>query len=438
MSQLSVRESDGRRLAVAFDVKRLADGIRRRWPRLGITISTEEQYRHLKQDDRLAMTPVAFADASEPCLLTLDAAVGRVQAELHDTIEVSWREQRTWRAASATAQLLPHLRRGGRLLESLLGIFDRVLYERTPFPSCPRWDIYYSTSNPLPPVQWTGRAVRVLTVNDVIQVKFPQLSPQKTPAVRKALDSVRVDRDYIICISECTRGDVLSLLPIAEERVCVIPLAAVKTFENPCRAKALRALRSVGVEPGQYVLALAQMDPRKNTMRVAEAFRTITRQADGAAYTLVLVSSRSNRGALWRRLVSGGLLRSSFRILSDVDDETLAGLYACAAVFAYVPLYEGFGIPAVEAMMAGCPIIVSDTGSLPEVVGQAGVYASPHSTEAISKALGAVLGDEALRGAMRARGRKQAQGFSWAKTAHRTVEFFERIRKAETLRPARH
>ncbi len=414
---------------VAFDVKRLADSFRYNWHNYGVTIYTEELYKRLKCTERIAVAPVAFADADEPCLFTLDTFFERMQADLDQNITISWRQWKSLPGILAMLRLLSLIRRGRRLIEPLVRRLDRLMYERTPFPHSPRWDIYHSPINPLPPVQWTGKAMRVLTVHDVFHLKFPELFRRGIPPVRKALDSINVERDYIICVSDCTRSDILSFVPIAEERICVIPEAAKAIFDSPRREKALTLLQSAGVTSGRYVLALAQNDPRKNIMRLAQAFRAVKAQLAFSDYTLVLVVARTTRKSLSARLRASGLQASSFKIVVDIDDETLAGLYSCAALFAFVSLYEGFGLPIVEAMKAGCPVVVSNTSSLPEVAGAAGFYVDPASVEEIAAGLSQVLGSESLRESLRVRGEKQAKAFSWDKTAAMTLDFYERILK---------
>lgn len=422
---------------VAFDLKRLADSARYGMANYGATQYVAELYGRLRGADGLRIAPVAFAQPREACMATLETTVARMKADLGQDIAQSWQQRRASASANRALHLLDGIPRGRRLSEPVVRTLDRLVYERCPFPNASSWDVYHSPINPLPPAQWTGSALRVLSVMDVIHLTRPEWFRGGIPPVRHALDSVDVNRDYIICISEYTRRDVLSLLPIAEDRTCVVPLAATDTFERPRRDGALSRLKEEDVRPGKYILALGQYDPRKNLARLAAAFRGVRSKPEFADCTLVLVASQLNRKRLARLLRASGLPPSSFRILVDVDDATLAGLLACAAVFAYVPLYEGFGIPVLEAMKAECPVIVSNTSSLPEVAGDAGVYVNPTSVESIVEGLSQVLRDATLRDSIRAKGRRQAAAFSWEKTTTQTLEFYERILEANAPRHSR-
>ncbi len=409
---------DKTKLTVAFDVRRLADSVRYGLRILGITLYTKSLYNLLACAGSVNVGPVIYADTDELSLFSLDVAANQVQHALGREIPLAWQKRNVF--TFQALKVLSHIRRGRSIANP---------YETIPFPSRIRmqWDIYHSPFNALPPPEWTGNAARVLTVHDCLHLKYPELFPLGTPPIRKALDSVDVDRDYIICDSDCTRRDVMSFIPIAEERTHIIPLAVDALFTNPRGELAHQLLQSVGVVPGKYVLALAQPEPRKNILRLAKAFHRIRTNPAFSDYVLILVAAGSHLNTISGELQASGLPKSSFEIVVGIDDETLSGLYGCAALFAYVSLYEGFGIPVLEAMSAGCPVVVSNTSSLPEVAADAGQYVDPTSVEEIAAGLTRVLGNESVRESMIARGKKRAKVFSWEKTAAMTLDFYEQV-----------
>jgi glycosyltransferase involved in cell wall biosynthesis len=307
-------------------------------------------------------------------------------------------------------------------------MLNRIIYKQVMFPSSAQWDIYHSPYYPLPPHHWTGNAVRLLTVHDCINLKYPHLSPEIPAAVGKSLRSVDPSTDYVICDSEYTRQDVLTFIPIAPERTRVIPLAASDLFKRPNKDLAYSLLQTEGVAPEKYVLGLGQLYPRKNLLNLARAFLHGYRQGDLKDYVLLFVTSRgANRTSLFKQLYALGLPESAVRVVYNIDDETLAALYACAGLFAYVSFYEGFGIPPLEAMSAGCPVVVSQASSLPEVVGDAGEYVDPHDIESIAAGLARVLHNADLRAALIDKGHQQAARFSWHNTSSMNLEFYREV-----------
>ena len=429
------------RLTVAFDVKRLADAARHGWAIKGITRYTRSLYEKLQNcTARVKAEPVVFADMDDQDLLGLDAAVEEVHQSLGMEVSTSWQGRNALFKILRPLKTLETRAARVRRIQAMLRLVGRKLsklaYEPSLFLSRMHWDIYHSPVGPLPPVDWTGNAVRILTVHDCLNLKFPELFPWGTPPIRKTLNSVDVDRDFVICDSESTRRDVMSVIPIAEAHTYVVPLAADAQFVNPSKESAYQILRSVDVIPGKYVLALGQTEPRKNISRLVRAFCRVWAEDRFGDYVLVMVASRSYRDTLLAKLLENGLPMSSFRIIVDVDDEKLAGLYACAKLFAYMSLYEGFGIPPLEAMSAGCPVVVSNTSSIPEVVADAGEYIDPTNVESIAAGLTRVLDNDSLRESLVARGKRQAARFSWDRTTAMTLDFYQEALKTHRLRKA--
>jgi glycosyltransferase involved in cell wall biosynthesis len=420
------------KITIAFDIKRLADSFQYNWQNFGITRYTRNLYDQLTHAERAIVEPVVFANADEQFTSKLDNAVSGIQANMGKEVSRNWERRNPLPGTFLALHLLGHIHQARRLLDPLERKLDRLVYDRIPFPNRLGWDIYHSPINPLPSAQWIGKATRVLTVHDLLDLKFPKWYPKETN-ISKVINSIDGERDYVVCDSDCTRRDLMSLAPIDIEHTCVIPLAGEVVFAHPCRERARSLLRIENIVSERYVLALAQNDPRKNISRLAQAFRTIKDAPMFSDCVLVLVAARSQRTFLLEQLQATGLPESFFKIVVDIDNETLSGLYACAALFAYVSLYEGFGIPVLEAMSAGCPVVVSNTSSFPEIAGEAGFYVDPESVEDIAAGLSQVLGSESLRKSMNVKGIKRAEEFSWGKTAAMTLDFYERILRTRNL-----
>ncbi len=287
--------------------------------------------------------------------------------------------------------------------------------------------IYHTPCGPLPPVQLTGDAVRIVTIHDCLHIKYPELYPLPghVPAIERTLDSIDVLRDFVICDSEATRQDLLSLLSIEAERVVVIPLAAEPTYFAPDFQRMANRLRVAGIRPRSYFAALCQVDPRKNISMLVRALAELDQAAAFGDYHAVLVSRSAEAGVLEREIERAGLSGDRVRIVTDLDDGEMAALYSGAAFSVHIPLYEGFGLPPLESMAAGCPPVVSSTSSLPEVVGDAGIYVDPTNLASVVNGIRVAIGSPTLIADLSRRAGSRAAQFSWDRTAAATVEFYE-------------
>jgi alpha-1,3-rhamnosyl/mannosyltransferase len=285
-----------------------------------------------------------------------------------------------------------------------------------------RADVLLSTNSYLSAV--LARVPVAVVVHDLISF-IPEARPQRRaamierttlrPAVRRAA--------ALICNSGATERDLLERFPTARGRTSVMLLAADERFGRPIEPSALEAVRVRHGLPEAFVLSVGTLEPRKNLPRLVAAHGGLP-DAVRAAHPLVLAGPKG-----WEadELLDGLRARDDVRVLGRVDDEDLAALYALCTVFCYPSLYEGFGLPVLEALRSGAPTITSDVSSLPEVGGDAARYVDPRSVDDIRNALADLLGDETMRRELSERGRRRGGGFSWDRAAEACVQVLEAI-----------
>jgi len=212
---------------------------------------------------------------------------------------------------------------------------------------------------------------------------------------------------------------------VAPDRVTTVHLAAGPIFQAEHSAEDVSdTLTRLGLAPG-FILFVGTLSPRKNVKTVLEAFEFLVREA-GLEARLVLAGARGWLADDLFASIANSAARDLVVHLSDLSDSEMAHLYSAAGVLVIPSLYEGFGLPALEAMHCGCPVIASNRSSLPEVVGEAGMLLDPADAIAWADNIKRVLQDGAERRRMVKLGKQQAEKFSWSKTAAETLAVYER------------
>lgn len=231
---------------------------------------------------------------------------------------------------------------------------------------------------------------------------------------------------HVITISEYTRRDLIKTYGLAPERISVTPLAAPQHF-RPASAEEVARVRSrYGLEE-EYVLAVGSIQPRKNLLRLIRAFADLHRsRPKDKLPQLVLVGKPAWLYGPFLRALEESHLGERVILTGYVSEADLPALYTGALCFVYPSYFEGFGLPPLEAMQCGAPVITGDQTSLPEVVGEAGLMVNPFDESAIASAIARLIDDAPLRASLRARGLKRAALFNWHETARLTLQAYER------------
>src|SRR2546425_145083 len=230
----------------------------------------------------------------------------------------------------------------------------------------------------------------------------------------------------VIADSNASKGEIVGWLRVPPERITVVPLGVDPVFrplapEDPWAANFRRRHEL----PRDFVLAVGSIEPRKNLPRVLEALRRVRGQPGGPTPTLVHAGPEG-----WHpEEVAGAVqqlgLADAVRFLGYVPVEDLRALYSLARVFVYPSLWEGFGMPVLEAMACGCPVVTSNVSSMPEVAGEAAVLVDPTSVEDIARGLAAVWNDDGLRCGLVALGLARARQFTWPRAARETIAVYD-------------
>jgi len=265
----------------------------------------------------------------------------------------------------------------------------------------------------------------VTTIHDVAFRRYPHLFPPKHRLLLNWLIPLAAANSAaVITGSEATKRDLLEFYDLPEEKVTVTPYAADSLYQPMDPVEARRAVQSRHGVPLPYLLSVGVLQPRKNLPRLVRAYNRI---AKSIPHRLVLVGKEGWAGDELRQAVAQAPVGREPIFTGYVADADLPALYAGADLFVYPSLYEGFGLPPLEAMACGAPVLTSNVSSLPEVVGNAAVTIDPHDEAAIADGIQALLADPARREALSAAGVEHSRLFSWERTARETLAVYRRV-----------
>lgn len=286
-----------------------------------------------------------------------------------------------------------------------------------------RLDLVHDPTGTAPLMLTNAR--RVVTIHDVIPYIYPKTSSRLDRLIYRLWLPLAVRHlDAVITDSECSRRDILTHLPVHPDKVTVVPIAASPRYRPLDRTQTASVLARLGLT-APYILYVGSVEPRKNLSRLLEAFARL--RADAPGYRLVIVGAgRWKTTPIFKTVARLGL-EPYVSFTGYVAEEDLPALYAGAALFVFPSLYEGFGLPVLEAMACGTPVITSNVSSLPEVAGDAALTVNPFDVEAIADTMRRVLADPALAAHLRERGLARARQFSWERTARETLAVYERV-----------
>jgi len=271
----------------------------------------------------------------------------------------------------------------------------------------------------------------VVTIHDLIPLILPAYKGSILVHLYTRLVSLAAKHaQAIITDSHSSKRDILRLLEIPPERVHTIPLAAEERFKTEVGTDELDRVRRKYSLPQEFTLYLGGFDQRKNMNTLFKGFRCLKERL-GDRCPLVIAGRLPSQDTAFfphpRRLAEEAGVSDSVRFIGWVPEEEKPALYGLSALFLYPSLYEGFGLPPLEAMACGTPVIASHAASLPEVVGDGGVLVDPREPAAWAEAMVALLTSPQRREELRAKAVEQAQKFSWRKTARETLEVYQQV-----------
>jgi glycosyltransferase involved in cell wall biosynthesis len=292
-----------------------------------------------------------------------------------------------------------------------------------------RAELFHAPHYVLPPLT---PCRSVVTIHDCIHLRFPQYLPSRIgyAYARASLWTATHRAARVITVSQASKRDILQYFHIPESRIDVIYNAIDDRYWQEPSAEDMDRVRQRYQLNAPFVLYAGNIKPHKNLERLIEAFHLLRHEEHFKHVQLLIIGDEISKYASLRRAVHRHKLHKHVRFFGFVPDQTLAALYRLAAVFVFPSLYEGFGLPPLEAMASGTPVITSNVSSLPEVVGDAALMIDPHDPSVIADAMRRVLDDEGLRADLKKRGLARAREFSWERSIRRVREIYSEVMQA--------
>ena len=285
-------------------------------------------------------------------------------------------------------------------------------------------DVLHSTAYTMPAV---NSAKMVVTVHDTSCLVYPEFHTEaNNKFVVRNLHLAGRRADMILADSKNTKREIMRFLHVPEERIEVVHLAASDVFDETQSDADIRGVRAKYRIDKQYILTVGSIEPRKNLARTLVAFKALI-DLGLYDYQLVIVGGKGWKNDTLERVVSQLNIADRLIFTGYVVEEDMPLLYQGAEFFVYPSIYEGFGLPVLEAMASGIPVVTSNSSSLPEVAGEAAILVDPTDTHAIFDAMKGLGGNASLRAEMANKGKSQAKTFSWERTARKTLQVYQRV-----------
>ncbi len=285
--------------------------------------------------------------------------------------------------------------------------------------------LFHAPHYVLPPLV---RCQSVVTIHDCIHLMFPQYLPNRM-ALAYARTSIRLAArraTRVLTVSESSKRDILRFVDTEPDKIDVIYNAFDERFGVEPREEDVVRVRERYQLHDEFVLYAGNVKPHKNLERLIDAFDRVRRR--GLDHLkLVIIGDEISKYASLRRAVHKHQLHKYVRFLGFLPEETLAVMYRLAGVFVFPSLYEGFGLPPLEAMASGTPVVTSNVSSLPEVAGDAAMLVDPYDPDSIATGIERVLTDERVRGDLRRKGIARARQFSWEQSVKRVREIYGEV-----------
>jgi glycosyltransferase involved in cell wall biosynthesis len=431
-------------IRVAYDISFLGKFFNRPDEQSGVFRVAEELLRALAERNDVKVTPTAIC-GDDPLADSINAQlyVERRARNLGDNFKHSFRSnlklERLYASvfypfASGEIESLRSYSLRAIWLRRMRGLLYRIAYKyriddlRPVFPPG-QFDLFHSPFSPLPQPQLTAGLIRVLTIYDLIFLHQPNfMTSEINSFMRNIFDSIDGECDWFTAISQFTKDEFCEFTGLEPDRVQVTSLAAAEHFQpvnDPAQINAARVRYSI--PEGEYLLSLAAIQPRKNLAHLIRCFLRLLAEHPSLDMNLVLVGKPSwIFEDVFSAVKATQESRAKVFFTGYVPDEDLSSVYSGASAFVFPSLYEGFGLPPLEAMQCGTPVITSNTTAFPEVVGDAGLMVDPKDEDALCQAMLRVITDGNLREQLSTKGLERAKQFSWANCAAHTVTLYRK------------